>query len=213
MSGKSRWLRSVRNTSPIVTAFATVGILVATVVYATFAYKQWSTMHEQFVASQRAAIYLGLPDGSTGELEQTGVFALHFRNYGPSPAENVLVEVWPVVIPYDHSLSLHERILEIPAFQGFGLGRTHSMGFPVPPGFPFTIRKSIDSDDWQRVKSGKAQLEALVRLSYMSEFGNNCHTLNLIYSTETGKFTLGSRPSVDYCGSQPQMARFETPVN
>jgi hypothetical protein len=122
-------------------------------------------------------------------------------------------EVRPVVIPYDHSLSLHERILEIPAFQGFGLGRTHSMGFPVPPGFPFTIRKSIDSDDWQRVKSGKAQLEALVRLSYMSEFGNNCHTLNLIYSTETGKFTLGSRPSVDYCGSQPQMARFETPVN
>jgi hypothetical protein len=210
MSGKSRWLRSIRNTSPIVTAFATVGILVATVVYATFAFKQWSTMHEQFVASQRAAIYLGLPDGSIGELEQTGIFALHFRNYGPSPAENVQVEIWPAVIPYDHPQLSHERRLEIPPFQGFDLSRVRSIGFPVPPGFPFTIRKSINSDDWQRVRSGKAQLEALVRVSYMNEFGNNCHTLIIIYSREMAEFTLGPRPTKDYCGGQPRMLELKT---
>jgi hypothetical protein len=206
----SQWFRSIRNTSPIVTAFATVGILVATVIYAIFAYKQWSTMHEQFVASQRAAIYLGLPDGSTGELEQTGVFALHFRNYGPSPAENVLIEVWPAIVPSNHPRPLYERRLEIPAFRGFDPARAHSTGFPIPPGFPFTIRKTIDSNDWQMVKSGSAQLQVLVRVSYMNEFGNNCHTLSVTYSREMGNFTLGPRPSKDYCGGQPQVARFGT---
>jgi hypothetical protein len=207
---KPKWFRSIRNASPIVTAFATVGILFATVIYAIFAYRQWSTMHEQFVASQRAAIYLGLPDGSTGELEQTGVFALHFRNYGPSPAENVLIEVWPTVIPYEHRPPLYERTMEIPAFQGFDPTRAHSTGSPIPPGFPFTIHKTIDSADWQKVKSGRTQLEVLVRVSYMNEFGNNCHTLSVTYSPEMGEFTLGPRPSKDYCGGQPQVARFGT---
>jgi hypothetical protein len=210
MLRKPKWFRSIRNASPIVTAFATVGILVATVIYAIFAYKQWSTMHDQFVMSQRAAIYLGLPDGSTGELEQTGLFALHFRNYGPSPAENVSIELWPAVIPYDHPQLSYERRLEIPAFQGFDPTRAHLTGFPIPPGFPFTIRKTIDSRDWQMVKSGKAQLQVLVRVSYMNEFGNNCHTLSVTYSLEMGKFTLGPRPSKDYCGGQPQVARFGT---
>lgn len=205
---KSSVFRSIRNASPIVTAFATVGILVATVIYAIFAYKQWSTMHEQFVASQRAAIYLGLPDGSTGELQEAGVFALHFRNYGPSPAENVLVEIWPAVIPYNRTKPSYEQTLEIPAFQGFGSSRSHSTGFPIPPGFPFSVRKTIDLTDWQMVKSGSAELQALVRVSYTSEFGNNCHTLSLRYSPEMGKFTLGPRPSEEYCGGQPQIARF-----
>jgi hypothetical protein len=205
----SKWLRSMRNSSPIITAFATVGILVATIIYAIFAYKQWSTIREQFVASQRAAIYLGLPDGSTGELEQPGVFALHFRNYGLSPAENVLIEVWPAVISYDHPQPLYERRLEIPAFQGFDPTRAHSTGFPIPPGFPFTIHKTIASDDWQMVKSGRAQLQVLVRLSYINDFGNNCHTLSVTYSPEMDNFTLGPRPSKDYCGGRPQVAHFE----
>jgi hypothetical protein len=205
---RSKWLRSISNASPIVTAFATVGILVATVIYAIFAYKQWSTMHEQFVASQRAAIYLGLPDGSTGGLEQTGVFALHFRNYGTSPAENVLIETWPAVIPNDRSQQSYERRLEIPAFQGFDSARTHVTGFPIPPGFSFTIRKTIDASDWQMVKSGSARLQVLVRVSYTNEFGNNCHTLSVTYSREMGKFTLGPRPSTDYCRGQSQVARF-----
>jgi hypothetical protein len=98
--------------------------------------------------------------------------------------------------------------LEIPAFQGFDPARAHSTGFPIPPGFPFTIRKAIDSDDWQMVKSSRAQLQVLVRVSYMNEFGNNCHTLSVIYSSEIGKFTLGPKPSKDYCGDRPQVARF-----
>lgn len=210
MPRTSKWWRFIRNVSPIVTTSATVGILIATSIYAIFAYKQWCTMHEQFVAAQRAAIYLGLPDGSTGELIQTGVFALHFRNYGPTPAENVLIEVWPAVIPYNHSQALHERSLEIPAFQGFDPTHANRIGFPVPPGFPFTIRKTIDSNDWQRVKSGSAQLQVLIRVSYMDQFGNNCHALTVIYSPQLSKFTLGSRPSKDYCGGRPQVARFRT---
>jgi hypothetical protein len=99
---KPKWFRSIRNASPAVTAFATVGILVATVIYARYLLTNSGPRCTQFVASQQAAIYLGLPDGSTGELEQTGVFALHFRNYGLSPAENVLIEVWPAVIPNNH---------------------------------------------------------------------------------------------------------------
>jgi hypothetical protein len=208
ISRKIKWWRSIRNASPIVTAFATVGILVATGIYAIFAYKQWCTMHDQFVATQRAAIYLGLPDGSTVELAQTGIFTLHFRNYGPIPAENVLIEVWPAVVPYNHPQPLYERRLEIPAFQGFDPTRAHWVGFPVPPGFPFTIRKTIDSNDWQMVKSGSAQLQVLIRVSYMNQFGNNCHALNVTYSPRLGKFTLGPRPSKDYCGGKPQVARF-----
>jgi hypothetical protein len=209
MPAKAESLRAIRNASPIVTAFATVGILVATVIYAIFAYKQWSTMHEQFVASQRPAIYFGLPDGSTGELQEAGVFALHFRNYGPSPAENVSIEIWPAVIPYNRTKPSYEQTLEIPAFQGFSSNRAHATGFPIPPGFPFTIRKTIDLTDWQMVKSGSAALHLLVRVSYMSEFGNNCHALSLTYSSDMGRFLLGPRPSKDYCGGQPQVARFE----
>jgi hypothetical protein len=214
LSKKALWCWRLTNTSPIITAGATVGILAVTSVYAVFAYRQWRTMHDQFVATQRAAIYLGLPDGSTGELTQTGVFALHFRNYGPSPAENVIVEVWPAVIPCNHPQALYERKLEIPAFRGFASVASPSVGFPVPPGFPFTVRKKIESKDWQMVKAGGAELQVLIRISYTDQFRSDCHALKVAYSLELGKFTLVPRPSTDYCRGKPQIARFlELPRN
>ena len=115
---------------------------------------------------------------------------------------------WPAVVPYNHPQPLYERTLKIPAFGGFDPARAHWAGVPVPPGFPFTIRKTIDSNDWQMVKSGSAQLQVLIRVSYINEFGNNCHALNVTYSPQLGTFTLRPRPSKDYCGGRPQVAQF-----
>jgi hypothetical protein len=57
-------------------------------------------MRETLVASQRPALYLGLPGGQVADFvteEGREQVALHFQNYGQSAARNTFIETWPIV--------------------------------------------------------------------------------------------------------------------
>jgi hypothetical protein len=56
--------------------------------------------HQQLELSERAAVYLGLPDGKIADFSDNGgpnQLVLYFRNYGASTAKDTVIEVWPAV--------------------------------------------------------------------------------------------------------------------
>lgn len=205
--------------SSILTA-ATVGAFLAAVYYASQAHEANKLTRCAFIASQRAALYLGWPDGRIGGFTKSGKgkserawVVLYFRNYGRVAAENVLIELWPTVV-IANKPAINKPI---PAFQGFHPTGWSEAGISIPPGFPYKKPYPINSDQLRLVERGKdsglAELHILGRLSYTDRFGQYCQAFSLEYAgSPLNELSLLPTPHRDYCGGQPQIATYSMQI-
>jgi hypothetical protein len=154
---------------------------------------------KQFVATQRAAVYLGLRDGTLMKIEEPtegDIRIIAFvTNYGQSTAENVQVELFPITDPIDGTM----RLTQIPAFKGFV--EKSEFTNSVPPGFPFKASTSYDPKCLKDLRYGKASLEVVGRITYRDGFGPYCEPFDVRYVRQPEGFELGeARNSV--CGNK-----------
>jgi hypothetical protein len=91
-----RWTQRVRQAlidfSPLITAFATVGIFVATLVYTIYASRQWVTMQQQLELSQRPWVSVDVAARGSLVFDEKGAdggLQFTLRNLGHSPAQYV----------------------------------------------------------------------------------------------------------------------------
>ena len=169
---------------------------------------------QAFIATQRAALYVGLPSGSIADVrDANALLTVHIRNYGPTTAENALIEIWPTFVPVPKADQPPVSIKQnVPAFQGFPPYTTmYQPGSSIPPGFPYDKKIPLNPTQWTLAESGKASLFVVLRISYTDKFGKYCYAVGLSYDIGSfNDFHLDPNPHLNYCGGQPQTEVYET---
>ncbi len=144
---------------------------------------------DNFVATQRAAVYLGLPDGTIGGFSSdNSQVILQFRNYGASVAENTVIEIWPITFKADGI----EHTLDIPPFQGFDHHGPYVPGVWIPPGAPYPKGAPISPDQAALVRAGQAILRVVIRTSYIDSLGTQACQAFLIQYDLASSFSLAA---------------------
>jgi hypothetical protein len=157
----------------------------------------------RFAATQRTAVYLGLPNGNIAEFDNNNQIVLHFRNYGQSTAENTLPEAWPLIAV----LNKPTAVFDIPPFQGFPPIVGPSLrGISIPPGFPKAKLVPIRVEDCELIEANKATLAVMGRISYIDSFGKYCQPFVILYIGGSVCFDLSANPSNAMCGKKWQRA-------
>jgi hypothetical protein len=195
--------------------YAPVAILIVTVCYTRYAGRQWDTMQGQltamqasntqnervFQATQRAAVYLGLPDGKFAEFasqrEKLQVL-LYFRNYGGQTARDTIVEAWPIATSVDHP----SYMVKVPPFPAPRPNR----GPDLPPGFPSTSALSTPDLTQSLVETGQIDLKVMGRISYRDDFGSHCDSFSADYIPTLKSFSLTSTDVL--CDGKPHEIYF-----
>ena len=178
--------------STVVLAGVGIGALILT-------YCSNSQSRKQFAYTQRAAVYLGLRDGTLMKIETTNEgdvrIVAYVTNYGQTTAENVQVELFPITDPIDGTA----QITRIPAFKGT-VEKTEFTN-PVPPGFPFKESVSYSLKSLKDLRDEKATLEVVGRTTYRDGFGSYCEPFDVRYVRQPEGFELGAaRESM--CGNK-----------
>jgi hypothetical protein len=147
--------------------------------------------------AQRAAVYLGLPNGqvahSIGEAPDT--LGLDFRNYGASTAEDTVIETWTLFAKNGETV---EQC--VPRFQGFNPPEQRIPGIQIPPGFPYSASVSFSSGNLEQLTSGQCGLIIIGRVSYFDAFGKYCQPFAIEYQKGIqGRFTISRSPRPNFC--------------
>jgi hypothetical protein len=151
-------------------------------------------------SAQRAAVYLGLPNGQVADFNRENdpnELALYFRNYGASAAENTVIETWTM---NPKSGEMVEQC--VPKFQGFNPKEQHIPGIPMPPGFPYISHLTFSEKDRQQVESGQYGLRIIGRISYFDAFGGFCQPFAIDYMGNQEGFAISPSPSPDFCDTK-----------
>jgi hypothetical protein len=150
-------------------------------VYTTITAFQWCTLLESnrinrksFEETQRAAVYLGRPDGEIGEFmpgKDILRIVLYFRNAGGTAAQRTVIDTWPI------TTTLGGPSVELK----FQPPDHHYIGPDIPPGVPYNTYIPYRDATQEELDSGKKDLVIYGRVTYSDSFGSHCETFAVAY--------------------------------